>query len=216
MRHSSWILRCAVCDAQYGGLEMRYRCDCGGVLDVVHDFSRLSKPPSLELFDERLGSKANIDRSGVWRFRELVLPVSEEDIVTRPEGGTNLYPVPELAKFAGVSELWLKHEGENPTGSFKDRGMTTGVTAAKVMGMKNVAVASTGNTSASAAAYAVRAGMKAYVFIPQGQIAFGKLSQALAYGAKTLQIAGDFDDAMDLVEATCKNQGIYLLNSVCR
>ncbi len=213
-KRPTWLLKCAACSASYPGLELRYRCDCGGVLDVQHDFDALKSKPSLELFDERLMGRSAIDRSGVWRFRELILPVNDDDIVTRPEGNTNLYFAPTLARFAGVSELWLKHEGENPTGSFKDRGRTTGVPAANVLGMKSVAVASTGNTSASAAAYAARAGMRAFVFIPKGQIAFGKLSQALAYGAKTLQLDGDFDDAMAMVQALCKAEGIYLLNSV--
>ena len=210
----SWHLSCAVCADTYPGLEHRYRCDCGGVLDVIHDLSALKGTLKLEQFDARLRSKAVIDRSGVWRFRELVLPVEERFMAARPEGHTNLYDLGDLHQFTGLCQFSVKHEGENPTGSFKDRGMTSGVTAAKVLGMTSVAVASTGNTSASAAAYAARAGMKAYVFIPQGQIAFGKLSQALAYGAKTIQIDGDFDDAMRLVQSLCDDEGIYLLNSV--
>ena len=210
----SWHLECAVCAQQYPGLDRRYRCDCGGVLDVIHDLNALKGVASLTTFDDRLKSRKRIDKSGVWRFRELILPVDEEMVAARPEGNTNLYCVDQMVDFTGTENLWLKHEGENPTGSFKDRGMTSGVTAAKVLGMQSVAVASTGNTSASAAAYAARAGMQAYVFIPEGQIAFGKLSQALAYGAKTIQIDGDFDDAMRLVQSLCDDQGIYLLNSV--
>jgi len=114
----------------------------------------------------------------------------------------------------GLPNLWLKHEGENPTGSFKDRGMTAGISVARHLGMKQVACASTGNTSASMASYAARCGMGAVVFIPEGKIAYGKLSQALAYGAKTIQIAGDFDDAMALVQTLCEEEDIYLLNSV--
>lgn len=209
-----WHLACAVCDATYPGLDRRYRCDCGGVLDVVHDLKRLQGKVDLSTFDDRLSSKRTVDRSGVWRFRELVLPVEEQFMAARPEGNTNLYDLGAIHPFTGLCQFSVKHEGENPTGSFKDRGMTSGVTAAQKLGMKSIAVASTGNTSASAAAYAARAGMQAYVFIPQGQIAFGKLSQALAYGAKTIQIDGDFDDAMRLVQSLCADEGIYLLNSV--
>src|SRR6185503_14064118 len=103
---------------------------------------------------------------------------------------------------------------ENPTGSFKDRGMTVGVTQAKLLGAQAVACASTGNTSASLAAYAALANIPALIFIPSGKIAAGKLAQALAYGAHTLQIQGDFDDAMNLVRQVCNEMGVYLLNSL--
>ena len=211
---NAWSLVCAVCGSEYHGSTVRYRCDCGGVLDVRHDFENRLESLDFSHFDQRLMSKLPWDKSGVWRFRELILPVPEADIVTRPEGNTNHYRHPQLNRFTGVENVILKHEGENPTCSFKDRGMTVGMTAAKMLGFDRVAVASTGNTSASAAAYAALSGMHAYVFIPDGQIAFGKLSQALAYGAKTIQIAGDFDDAMRLVEAVCNRRDIYLLNSV--
>ena len=209
-----WRLRCVVCEASYAGDEVRYRCDCGEVLDVVHDFSALSAAPLRETFARRKSSLAPIDRSGVWRFREIVLPLDEANLVAKPEGNTNLYDSPALAAHVGLERLALKHEGENPTGSFKDRGMTAGVSAARAAGLSRVACASTGNTSASMAAYAAAAGFEAYVFVPDGGIAYGKLSQALAYGARTVQIAGDFDDAMRLVEEICRRQGVYLLNSV--
>lgn len=194
--------------------EVRYTCDDGTTLDVVHDLDRLRGTLSTELFDQRLRSRDPLDRSGVWRFRELVLPVDREHVVTRCEGHTNLYDAPSVAAFCGLDALALKHEGENPTGSFKDRGMTAGVTNARRLGMTRVACASTGNTSASMASYAAAAGMQAIVFIPQGKIAYGKLSQALAYGALTLQIQGDFDAAMALVQKVCASRGIYLLNSI--
>jgi threonine synthase len=211
---AAFKLVCIDCSAQYPGLEMRYRCDCGGTLDVVHDLAALKGRVSRELFDRRCGSRAPQDLSGVWRFRELILPVASERLVTRGEGNTQLYDAPSVAEYAGLRRLRLKHEGENPTGSFKDRGMTGGVTVGALLGARRVACASTGNTSASMAAYAAAAGMSALVFIPEGNIAFGKLSQALAYGARTLQIAGDFDDAMRLVEQVCDSQRVYLLNSV--
>ncbi len=181
---------------------------------MVHDLEALRGRLDTTIFDARRGSKAPEDRSGVWRFRELILPVEPDRLLTRGEGNTQLYESSRLAAWVGVDRLSLKHEGENPTGSFKDRGMTVGVTVAGMLGMRRVACASTGNTSASMAAYAAAAGMRPIVFIPEGKIAFGKLSQALAYGARTLQVAGDFDRAMQLVEAVCASEGIYLLNSV--
>ena len=213
MSEPTWSLNCVVCAAEYPGLELRYRCDCGGTLDVVHDHSGLDRS-ILDTFDKRRNSNVAANKSGVWRFRELVLPVEEQFIATKPEGNTNLYDVPTVAKFVGLDRLRLKHEGENPSGSFKDRGMTAGITMARRLGMTRVACASTGNTSASMASYAAQAGMEAVVFIPEGKIAYGKLSQALAYGAKTIQITGDFDAAMTLVETICESEGIYLVNSV--
>jgi len=209
-------LSCARCGKRYPGLDQRYRCDCSGTLDVVHDPTNFSLTTA-EL-DARRNSSNPLDRSGVWRYRELILPLSEDEmnhaVVTRGEGNTHLYEASAVGREVGVPRLWLKHEGENPTGSFKDRGMTAGISMARHLGMTQVACASTGNTSASMASYAARAGMNAVVFIPEGKIAYGKLSQALAYGAKTIQIQGDFDDAMALVQTLCADEGIYLLNSV--
>lgn len=214
MPEPTWKLTCVECAADYPGLDLRHRCDCGGTLDVVHDLEALRETVTLELFDRRLGAREPIDRSGVWRFRELVLPLAPEHVVTKPEGNTNLYDSAVLARWVGVDRLLLKHEGENPTASFKDRGMTVGVSVARRLGMTKVACASTGNTSASMASYAANAGMRPYVFIPEGKIAYGKLSQALAHGARTIQIEGDFDDAMRLVEQVCAREGVYLLNSI--
>jgi threonine synthase len=210
----TFSLRCVDCGTSFAGLAVRYRCDCGGTLDVTHDLATLKGHAGFDLFDRRLASKEPVDRSGVWRFRELVLPLPAKEIVTKPEGNTNLYRSPAMSAWAGIDDLAFKHEGENPTGSFKDRGMTAGITIAKKLGMNRVACASTGNTSASMASYAAIAGMKAYVFIPEGKVAFGKLSQALAYGAVTIQISGGFDDAMRLVQQACDARGVYLLNSI--
>ncbi len=258
-------LRCVECNALYPGSESgrppRYRCDCGGVLDVEmqpvlrkapnplldeaddilsaveSDLPPLAGAPWRQLFDERSGNlhtwsgsseELLLDQSGVWRYRELILPVPARHIVSRPEGNTGLYPVGlencgsssnraghrQIGAFAGLERLYLKHEGENPTGSFKDRGMTAGISMAHALGARMVACASTGNTSASLASYAAQAGMRCIVFLPAGHVAGGKLAQSLAYGATTIQIAGDFDDAMRLVEQICNEAGIYLLNSL--
>ncbi len=212
----SWHLACAACSQTYAGLERRYRCECGGTLDVVHDLSACTLDAAT--LDARRASADPLDRSGVWRFRELILPLEDEAlrqcVVSRGEGNTHLYEARRIGRSIGVENLWLKHEGENPTGSFKDRGMTAALSVAKHMGMGTVACASTGNTSASMASYAARAEMQAVVFIPDGKIAYGKLSQALAYGARTIQIQGDFDDAMALVQDLCEDEDIYLVNSV--
>jgi len=210
----SAVLKCVLCSKEYSLNAERYRCDCSGLLDVVQDLKKLKENVSIELFDSRLGCGDFPFNSGVWRFKELLFPIENKFIVSKPEGNTNLYDSKFVAEYAGVSRMLLKHEGENPTGSFKDRGMTVGVSAAKMLGKKNVACASTGNTSASMASYASNAEMNGIVFIPDGKIAFGKLSQALAYGAKTFQIKGNFDDAMKLVTQASSELNLYLLNSI--
>lgn len=164
------------------------------------------------MFRNRIGG-AGPDRSGVWRFRELVQP-GTVDPVTYPEGNTPLLDRPAVSGWSGSDQLLLKHEGMNPTGSFKDRGMTVGITEARRIGAAAVACASTGNTAASMAAYASHAGIPALVLVPAGQIAQGKLSQSLAYGARTLLVRGDFDDCLRLVREAERELGVYLLNSI--
>jgi threonine synthase len=188
-----------------------FRCRCGGLYEVRHDFDDVTR----ELFDERLGTTKKPYDSGVWRFKELVYPeIDAGAIVSRPEGNTNLYRRGIVCDYVGVKDLSMKHEGENPTGSFKDRGMTVAVSEARRLGASTVACASTGNTSASMAAYAAQSGLNGVVFVPEGEIAYGKLSQALAYGAKVIQVRGNFDDAMRLVEEASSEIGYYLLNSL--
>ncbi len=152
-------------------------------------------------------------QSGVWRFAEVVHPTADQ-LVSYPEGNTPLLARDAVRRFAGCDSLLLKHEGMNPTGSFKDRGMTVGVTQAKRIGARAVACASTGNTSASLASYAALAGIPALVFVPAGQVALGKLTQTLAYGARTLLVQGDFDACLSLVREASARLGIYLLNSI--
>jgi threonine synthase len=209
---ASW-LQCIGCGRHFDNAEIRYTCDCGDLLSVERT-EGWSKAIDRATFDARLGDRRPENQSGVWRFREAVMDVDARDIVTHPEGGTHLYVREALSRWAGVEQTFFKHEGENPTGSFKDRGMTVGMTQAKRVGARAVACASTGNTSASLAAYAAQAGMKAVVFIPEGKVALGKLAQSLAYGATVLQIKGDFDAAMKLVSDAASQLGIYLLNSI--
>ena len=213
MKHESY-LECVRCSRTYSVDELRYTCDCGGILDVKRDLSKFDGEALRKLWDSRWGQKRGIESSGVWRYRELIFDAPDDKIVTRQEGNTRLYPAGTAGTWAGLKNLYFKHEGENPTGSFKDRGMTCGTSAAKVFGAKYVACASTGNTSASMASYAAVSGMKAVIFIPSGKIAYGKLAQALAYGGITLQIEGNFDDAMKLVQDVCRELGIYLLISI--
>ena len=210
------ILQCIDCGQQYPIDRVIYSCEgCGGLLDVRHDFRESAASLTRDFFDKRLGTLAPPYNSGVWRFKELIYPgLDDKRIVSRAEGNTNLYHLPRVAAYIGVDTLYLKHEGENPTGSFKDRGMTTGVTQAKILGMERVACASTGNTSASMASYAARAGMQGIVFLQNQEIALGKLAQGIAYGAACLQINADFDRNMALVREVAQRLRIYILNSV--
>ena len=155
------------------------------------------------------------EASGVWRFRELVLPDADvTDVVSYPEGNTPLLRRESVARWCGVESIIMKHEGANPTGSFKDRGMTVAVTQARRIGASAVACASTGNTSASLAAYAALAGLPALVLVPSGQVSLGKLAQSLAYGARTLLVRGDFDDCLRLASEAAERHGVYLANSI--
>ncbi len=195
-------------------VDPRVRCDCGGLLEVHHDPPALRGAELRALFEERWNLRVDVNLSGVWRYRELVLPGGAPHAVTHPEGNTPLLRRAALTEWAGLGDLLLKHEGHNPTGSFKDRGMTVGVTQALRVGASAVACASTGNTSASLAAYAAQAGLRALVFVPSGQLAMGKLAQSLAYGAKTLLVRGDFDACLRLAEEAGVRLGVYLLNSI--
>jgi threonine synthase len=205
---------CAACGDRLSELDPRTRCDCGGLLELRHDPPGEDGPSLRRRFDERWGLRDPADLSGVWRYRELVLPSAGEHVVTHPEGNTPLLARIRIAEWAGLPNLRLKHEGHNPTGSFKDRGMTVGVTQAKRIGATAVACASTGNTSAALAAYGAQAGIPVLVFVPAGQVALGKLSQSLAYGAKTLLVRGDFDACLRLVQEASSSLGVYLLNSI--
>ena len=205
---------CARCDAQLSELDARTRCECGGLLELRHDPPGEDGASLRRLFEERRRGLEDVNLSGVWRYRELVLPSAGANPVTHPEGDTPLLRRVAIAEWAGLMNLWLKHEGHNPTGSFKDRGMTVGVTQAKRIGATAVACASTGNTSASLAAYGAQAGLPVLVFVPVGQVALGKLSQSLAYGARTLLVRGDFDACLRLVQQASTELGVYLLNSI--
>jgi len=218
-------LRCFGCGARIAGGDARpdFRCAvCGELFEVEYPGWVERKGPERPnpgalkwLWRERRSSSEALDHSGVWRFREL-LPILDNfgDAVTLFEGNTPLYRLTRAAKRLGIDQLYAKHQGMNPTGSFKDTGMTAALSVAKERGFEWVACASTGNTSAAMAAYAARAGLKSLVLIPDGKIAWGKLSQAMDYGAVTCQLKADFDGCLTLLTQIVNEAPIYLLNSV--
>jgi threonine synthase len=207
------------CSATYPIDEVRVACGtCGSLLDVVYDWDRLEPPRDLREFEKKWTRRHDpLAFSGVWRFHELLPFAPRDRVVTIGEGQTMLQPSHGVAKYVGSQpgQLYLQYEGMNPSGSFKDNGMTAAFTHAHTIGAKRAACASTGNTSASLALYcSVTKLMRAVIFIGTGKISYGKLSQALDYGALTMQIAGDFDDAMARVKEVSAQLGIYLVNSV--
>jgi len=200
--------KCIVCGEKFGADEIIYLCRrCGGLLEVDYDYDLL---------------EAKIKKSdwqslplSVWRYKDFMPIRGSSKIVSLTEGGTGLHSCQRLARILGIKHLYVKNEGENPTGSFKDRGMTVGITKALELNVETVICASTGNTSASLAAYAAKAGLQCIVLIPSGKIAYGKLAQAMVYGAKVVQIRGNFDRALKIVlELSEKHREVYLLNSI--
>ncbi|MEM2890063.1 MAG: threonine synthase [Candidatus Hadarchaeum sp.] len=201
-------LECIECHHKFDINSRFYTCpSCGGLLEVEFDLAALKK----RLKRDNLSLKP----PSVWKYRDFIPVIDDSKIISLNEGGTPLIRCDRLGKKIGVDELYVKFEGANPTGSFKDRGMTVGVTKALEFGVKTVACASTGNTSASLAAYAARAGLRCFVILPKGKVALGKLAQALIYGAKVLAIRGNFDEALAMVRKLCEQRSdIYLLNSL--
>src|SRR6185437_14558659 len=218
-------LRCIGCGARITGAQAQadFRCaDCGELFEVEYPGWKERKGPDRPnpgalkwLWRERRASSELLDQSGVWRFREL-LPILDSfgDAVTLREGNTPLYHLRRASKALGIDQLYAKHQGMNPTGSFKDTGMTAALSVARERGFEWVACASTGNTSAAMAAYAARAGMRSLVLIPEGKIAWGKLSQAMDYGAVTCQLNTDFDGCLRVLLEIVREAPIYLLNSM--
>src|SRR6267378_7988574 len=204
------------CEARYGLNEQLYVCPhCGGLLEIENESNVAADAEALRrLWQSRLASSDERDRSGVWRYRELLPFAADAPIVTLAEGNTPLYDAPASAAYSGLEALALKHQGCNPTGSFKDTGMTTAVTQAVILGARTVVCASTGNTAASLAAYAARAHLQCAILVPQGQVSSAKLAQSLDYGARVLEIEGNFDDAMRVIRELAEDESIYLVNSI--
>ncbi len=213
------ILKSISTGKEYPLDEVRFTADNGELLDVIHDFEAIKSRHKIskEYFFKKKSVINDQPSGGVWHFKELVLPDIHSDyIVSKQEGNTRLYRSKKISAWLGLKndKFFLKHEGENPTGSFKDRGMTVAITMAKHLKQKAVTCASTGNTSASLAAYASEAELTGLVLIPKGNVAAGKISQALAYGTKTLVVNGDFDDCMRLIKEAQEKLSAYPLNSI--
>jgi threonine synthase len=211
-------LRCISCGDATNSAEPDFRCtSCGNLLEFVFP-SWNADPPNASalksLWLERRTSRDTLDQSGVWRFRELLPHIAEQHAISLREGNTPLYEMPRCALSTGVKNLLAKHQGMNPTASFKDTGMTVAASAANQKGFRWVACASTGNTSASMAAYAARGKMHSLVLIPEGKISWGKLSQALDYGALTCQLRTDFDGCVRILNELVRHKPVYMLNSV--
>jgi threonine synthase len=208
------------CAATFGVDEAHFSCPtCGDALDVVYEWDKLPVPGRLADFEAKWSHRNDpLAFSGVWRFRELLPFAGPEHIVTIGEGQTLLQRADKVGRYVGLDpgSLWLQYEGMNPSGSFKDNGMTAAFTHARMVSARRVACASTGNTSAALAVYcsATDFGFRAIIFIGTGKIAYGKLAQALDHGALTIQIVGDFDDAMQRVRQVADRLGIYLMNSI--
>ena len=203
-----FYLECIGCHEKISPEKVSYYCGkCGDLLEVKYDYEKL---------------KLRLEESGwknkplsVWKYEDFLPIIDKSKIVSLREGGTKLYKCSRLAEKLGLKNLYIKNEGENPTGSFKDRGMTVGVTKALEYGVKTVVCASTGNTSASLAAYAAKAGIRCLVVIPSGKVAYGKLAQAIVYGAEVVQIRGNFDDALNIIiRLSLSSREVYMLNSV--
>jgi threonine synthase len=204
------------CRARFGINDVLYNCTvCGGLLEAKYDFARIDPAALRRTWRERRMDNSPLCQSGVWRYREMFPFLdSLHHVVTLREGNTPLLDGPRAAAYGGLAHLTFKHQGFNPTGSFKDNGMTCGAAQARRLGMKRVGCVSTGNTSASMAAYASAGGLEPLIFIPYGNISYGKLAQALEYGAKTLQVEANFDQILALVRVLAERLGIYLLNSI--
>ncbi len=207
---ASLAVRCMACGTTYTVDGPVSTCrECGGLLDAV-----ITSQTGLTRETIGTGASKHLRRSGVWRYRHLLPDIPDAAVVTRFEGNTPIYTDDRIAAYAGIASFGLKHEGQNPTASFKDRGMTVGVSHAISVGAKIVACASTGNTSASLASYAAAAGIAGLVLIPEGKISTGKLSQTIAHGARVVQVEGDFDAALTLLRDLTEKYAVYLVNSI--
>jgi threonine synthase len=218
VRQSAFQFRCIACGHTSDSAGQDFRCsDCGDLLEITYPEWKQGTPSATQLrsiWRNRKLSNAPADVSGVWRFRDLLPALDESEVVTLREGNTPIYELPRCARITGVPKLFAKHQGMNPTASFKDTGMTVAATFAKRAGFRWVACASTGNTSASMAAYAARGGMRSLVLVPEGKISWSKLSQALDYGAVTCQLRTDFDGCLKLLQELVRKAPVYQLNSI--
>ena len=209
-----FVQRCIVCLTEFDLDARLYVCSrCGGLLDIERR-EEIDSAPLRQIWQQRRSSLDPRDRSGVWRFREFLPFTEDTEVVSLGEGNTPLYDAPRSADYCRLPQLKLKHQGCNPTGSFKDTGMTAAVTQARKLGARLVVCASTGNTAASLAAYAARADLLCAILVPSGQVSHAKLAQALDYGAKVLEIDGNFDTCMNAIRELAEDGSVYLVNSI--
>lgn len=219
VRQKNFRFRCIACSNLSDAAGQDFRCGkCGDLLEITYPDWTQSLPNASTLKSAWKSRKVSVnpaDLSGVWRFRDLLPTLDDEtQIITLREGNTPLYELPQCARITGVPRLFAKHQGMNPTASFKDAGMTVAATFARRAGFRWVACASTGNTSASMAAYAARGEMRSLVLVPEGKISWSKLSQALDYGAVTCQLRTDFDGCLRLLQDLVRQAPVYQLNSI--
>lgn len=190
-------------------------CECGGLLEIVHDFSEADADKLKYVFQRRLSERMSPFASGVWRYKELIYPeLADEDIVTKREGNTGLYGSELIREWLGIRTLWLKAQSENPSGSFKDNGMTVAISHGRSLGFKRFTCTSTGNTSSSLAMYAALAGCESIVFVPSEQVSANKVLQTMAYGAKVIEFDGTYDDGIRFYEQFGEELGLYICNSM--
>ncbi len=216
---ATFRFRCIGCAALAASAAQDFRCaQCCNLLEITDPSwtsGKLNAADLKSVWRARRLSNMPLDISGVWRFRELLpAPASDQQVITLREGNTPLYELPQSSRSTGIARLYAKHQGMNPTGSFKDAGMTVAATFARQAGYRWVACASTGNTSASMAAYAARGGMRSLVLVPEGKISWSKLSQALDYGSLTCQLRTDFDGCLRLLQELVRQAPVYQLNSI--
>ena len=215
---NNFVQRCinVECRSEFGLDERVYVCRrCGELLEIENRGDGGFEGEGLkDVWRQRRMSGEVRDRSGVWRFREFLPFEDEVEVVSLGEGNTQVYEAQKCAEYCGIESLLLKHQGNNPTGSFKDTGMTVAVTQAKRLGASQVVCASTGNTAASLAAYAARANLKCAILVPAGQVSNAKLAQALDYGAEVRKIEGNFDDCMRAIRELAADGSAYLVNSI--
>lgn len=218
MHPADFQFRCIACGNLSDTAGQDFRCaQCRDLLEISYPAGKTAKPEPERLtsvWRNRRMLMNDVDLSGVWRFRELLPATDGQQIITLREGNTPLYELPHCARSLRLPRLLAKHQGMNPTGSFKDTGMTVAATFARLAGFRWVACASTGNTSASMAAYAARGGMRSLVLVPEGKISWSKLSQALDYGALTCQLRTDFDGCLRLLQELVLRAPVYQLNSI--
>lgn len=206
---------CIDCQKEAPASVSTFTCECGGLFEVTYDFSAIDSEKMKLVFNQRLSERLTPFASGVWRYKELILPeFSEQFITSKFEGNTGMYTHAKLQSYTGVRQLWVKAQSENPSGSFKDNGMTAAVSHGRSLGFTRFACSSTGNTSSSLAMYASFADCQSFVFVPQSHISQNKVLQTLAYGAEVIRFDGTYDDGIRFLHAHAEELGLYVCNSI--